>query len=140
MEYFKNINLYKCFAGYCNIINDNIQTMEVSPTFVKALSKEECVNMLTEVNKELHNYNRTSPEQLQNIVNLCAMVRKQLDYLRLKEKDNGRFISKVIREKIDALDIKARKDLANNLTGELDFESRCIIDYINQINYEQEHP
>jgi len=114
--------------------------MEVSPTLVKALSKEECVNMLTEVNKELHNYNRTSPEQLQNIVNLCAMVRKQLDYLRLKEKDNGRFISKVIREKIDALDIKARKDLANNLTGELDFESRCIIDYINQINYEQEHP
>jgi len=114
--------------------------MEVSKTLIKALSKEDCVDMLTDINKELHNYNRTSPEQMQNIVALCGMIRKQLDYLQLKEKDNGRFISKVTREKIDALDIQARKDLANNLTGELDFESRCIIDYINQINYEQEYP
>ncbi len=114
--------------------------MEVSPTLVKALSKEACVDMLTDINKELHNYNRTSPEQLQNIVNLCAMVRKQLDYLRLKEKGNGRFISKVTRERINELDIQERKDLAGNLMGELDFESRCIIDYINQINYEQEYP
>lgn len=113
--------------------------MEVSSTLVKALSKEECVDMLTEINKELHNYNRTSPEQINKIIHLCAMVRKQLDYLKLKEKDNGRFVSKEIKNKIDSLSIQARKDLANALTVELDFESRCIIDYINEINYEQEY-
>lgn len=111
--------------------------MEVSPTLVKALSKEECVDILNEVSRDIHSYIEKSPDQTRNIIILCAMVREQLNYLHLKEKDSGRFISKLTREKIDALDISARTELANKLSGAIDFEARCIIDYINQLNYEQ---
>lgn len=111
--------------------------MEVNKTLIKGMGVEDCVSMLNIINDELHNYNRTSPEQLQNIVNLCAMVREQLNYLHLKEKDSGRFISKITRKKIDALDISARTELANKLSGAIDFESICIVEYINKINYEQ---
>lgn len=111
--------------------------MAIERKLIKALGKEECVDILNEVNGDIHSYIEKSPDQTRDIIIMCAMVREQLNYLHLKEKDSGRFISKVIREKIDALDISARKELANKLSSAIDFESRCIVEYINKINYEQ---
>jgi hypothetical protein len=111
--------------------------MEVNKTLINALNKEDCLYILEDVNKELNNY-KTSHEQILNISNLCLMVRARLDYLRLLEKDNGRFLSKVTREKIEEMSIDTRKELSKKLVELQDFNTRCVIDYINQINYEQE--
>lgn len=112
--------------------------MEVSKTLIKALSKDDCIDMLNDVNQELKNYNRTSPEQMENISHLCLMIRRQLEYIRLKEKDNGRFLSKITKEKIEEMSISSRQELAKKLSELQDFNSRCVIDYCNQLNYEQE--
>ena len=112
--------------------------MEVSSTVIKALDKEHCIQILEEVNKELKGYNRTAPEQLQHIHQLCVMVRRQLEYLHLKDRDSGRFLSKVTKEKIEQASIEERKRLAMALSDQQDFTSKCVIDYCNQLNYEQE--